>query len=93
MLSNFKWSNKSVTLRPNSPPNSSNHDLLSCELFIFDIGPPYSFCEFSPQKIYGILNLHAIFTGVVKIPTCSGQEISPNSKSPILFNLLFNAWF
>ena len=43
-------------------------------------GPPYSFCEFSPQTISGTLNCTAARTGMVKMPTCSGQEMSPTSR-------------
>ena len=71
---------------PSNPPNSSSHLLLRILLFTDEAGPPYSFWEFSPQTISGTLKSTAARTGIVKIPTCSGQDISPTCSRPILLS-------
>ena len=46
----------SDTLKPNKPPNSSNHLLFNTLSLAAEAGPPYSFCEFSPQMTKGTLS-------------------------------------
>ena len=40
-----------------------------------------------------MLNFFAIVTGMVKIPTCSGQDISPTTLNPIAFSFFLIFWF